>query len=163
MTVLAPNYEEMVLEILREHLKDVHGVSHVVMRLLNMHDKTQTLGITLNEWVPDEYEIAGGFHEPSLSHYEFTLGHVVKHKDEATGLKIHREVAKYLRMGLYQNADLQLALRSIVNVSHDGFRTERTHLIRVTRQQLDNNDINQEHWFLSATQLRIDTTTTSSA
>lgn len=154
-------WEEEALAIIATEAATVAGIEHVVERTVNRHDHHATLGLTIAEWVPDEYEMAGSVAEPTLAHYEFLLAHLVKSAEPEKGLKMHREAAKSLRMMLYEPGGVQVSLGALVH--EENGRRERFQRMYVTSQQFDGNQIDGEFIYLSVTELRVDTETTITA
>lgn len=151
-------FAEGVIDLFSQYATTVEGVSQVVKRSLNSLDVHGTLGVCLDQWQPIDYEMIGlGVMEPSTAQYTFSVQHVVKWGTQEDGEKLHREVAKAVRLMLYRNPELQVSLRSLVVDEDD--RRERFQKLRVTDQRYASNEMKGTFVFLSVTELVIETET----
>ncbi len=154
MTVI--DMQESLMNVLASGLGVTDGVEVVVKRSMNSIDVNGTLAIALDYWKPLEYEMSGnGSLEPSICEYTFTVQHMVKWGEHEAGEKLHREVAKAVRLMLYRDPTFQVSLRSLV--AQDDTRKERVIRFHVVDQRYASNDIKGAYVFLSSTELVIET------
>jgi hypothetical protein len=114
----------------------------VQKRPLRPSDPNYSVGVYGSLWQPDEesYEIghlAPG--EPTLSIYQVGVQSLIKDGDTQRGLAISSILAKRLRVVLYRNQPLRVALGSLY-VEDDGFR-ESMRRWGVRSQRFMSNDI----------------------
>lgn len=145
-------FPDCVLEVLAARLRTLPGVNEVVIRPLDPTDGNGTIGLTAVGWEPVEYEIGG--HGPTLSEYSVVIEHLVKHSDRVEGNRLHRSVARSVRMMLYRDTDTQVALRQIVHQTPDS----RERMMKWSLfQRFASNEINRSFFFVSATTMNFQT------
>lgn len=147
-----------IINTIKTYASLLPGVTTVVKRGLNPTDENGTMGITANVRIPDELEMGrDGFNffggEPSLSTWQFTIGHFVKHESEEEAERIHTEVANSLWRMLYQDQAFVVALRGLVDTS--GAQTERVQRHWIAAQRLASNEIEGTFVRMSATELNV--------
>lgn len=153
---MSDGFAELAIDTLATHFAAVEGVTSVVKRSLNPADANGILGVSLDSWTPLDYEMGGrGFLEPSLVQYMFGVEHLVKWATAAEGNKVHREVAKAVRLMLYRDPDVQVSLRQLS--VDEGTSRERFQRFYVGDQRFASNEIQGAFVFLSATVLVIET------
>lgn len=153
---MSDGFAELAIDALATHFATVEGVSSVVKRNLNPADANGILGISIDSWTPVDYEMGGrGFLEPSVVQYMFAVEHLVKWATAAEGNKVHREVAKAVRLMLYRDPAVQVSLRQLS--VDEGTSRERFQRFYVGEQRFASNEINGAFVFLSATVLVIET------
>lgn len=153
-------YVEQLLAFLKDRFTLTTGVMNVVLRSLSITDPNGTLGISVDDWTPVEWEMSGdGNLEPTLQVYTFSIQHFVKWVNAEEGERIHREVAKAIRLMLYRDPAFQVSLRALV-VQEDN-RKERTQKLNITDQKYaSNNDSNSNIFmFMSVTVFTVETET----
>jgi hypothetical protein len=154
-------FPENVIDLLVEFASQLDGVSLVVARSLNMTDPNGCVGLDADEWVADEVEMGPTMGlEPTLSTYVINIQHMVKHADAIEGARLHREVAKSIRVMLYRNADLAVRFQGLVE---DGERRERMLKWQVLGQRFASNDIQGIFTSMSATEFAFQTETSTSS
>lgn len=144
-----------VVDVLAEELVVVDGVESVLKRGLAPTDKNGSVGIAVEEWLPESWEMAGGSFEPTTSQYQLAIYHLVKHTNAIEGERLHREIASSIRSMLYRDESLQLALRSLR--ANEDNRTERILRWGCTGQRYASNDIDGQFVFASVTQFVVHT------
>ena len=156
---MADSYVEQVCDLLKTYIMNVKGVENIVLRSLNMVDPNGTLGISVDDWTPIEWEMTGsGMSEPTIQMYTLSIQHFVKWGNAEEGERIHREVAKAVRLMLYRDPAFQVSLRALV-VQEDQ-RKERTQRFNITDQKYASNDAgNNIFMFMSVTVLTVETET----
>jgi len=152
-------YIEQVMDLMKVNLGKLDGVENVVLRNLNSVDANGTLGIALDSWEPREWEMGGaGYPEPSIQRYILSVQHFLKYGSREDGERIHREVAKAVRLMLYHDPDFQVSLRSLS--VQEASRKERMLRFNVTEQRYASNEAGTSTFlFLSATTIEIETET----
>lgn len=152
----ADTYLESLLELFRSRLVAVEGVRTIVIRSLNTTDSDGTLGISPDDWAPIVYEMAGDSpFEPTVQRYTISLQHIVKAVKEEEGQRIHREVAKALRLMLYRDPDFQVSLRGLF--VREGTRKERTQRFFITDQRYAQNQAGTTFLYMSVTNIAVET------
>lgn len=147
---------EKIIDTLAQHLGTLEGVNAVVKRSLNSTDPNMTLGICLDEWSPEDYEMDGlGILRPAATKYFFEIRHMVKADSMEVGERLHRQTAKSVRSMLYGNNDLAVALRALSS-NEDGL-TERILKWVVAGQRFASNEIDRVFVSMSGTELVVDT------
>lgn len=153
---MSEEFAELAIDALGAHFATVEGVSSVLKRSLNPTDANGVLGLVCDSWTPLDYEMGGrGFMEPSLVQYMFGVEHLVKWATAAEGNKVHREVAKAVRLMLYRDPAVQVSLRQLS--VDEGTSRERFQRFYVGEQRFASNEIQGAFVFLSATVLVIET------
>lgn len=153
---MSDGFAELAIDTLATHFASVDGVASVVKRSLNPADGNGLLGVTIDTWTPIDYEMGGrGFLEPSVVQYLFAVEHIVKWASAAEGNKVHREVAKAVRLMLYRDPNVQVSLRQLS--VDEGTSRERFQRFYVGEQRFASNEIKGAFVFLSATVLVIET------
>lgn len=153
---MADGYLDTVMDLMSTRLIGVDGVSEVIMRSLNPADAHGMLGISGDDWAPIDFEMGGPFpSEPTTQRYNISLQHLVKWGVEQEGLKIHREVAKAIRLMLYRDPDFQVSLLKLF-VQED-LRRERTQRFFITNQRYAQNQAGKVFLFMSVTNLAVET------
>lgn len=156
---MVAGYIEQVCDIIKARVNLIDGVENVVLRSLNMVDPNGTLGISVDDWSPLEWEMTGpGISEPTLQMYTLSIQHFVKWGTAEEGERKHREVAKAIRLMLYRDPDFQVSLRQLFVQEDD--RRERTQRFSITDQKYASNDAgNNIFMFMSVTVLTVETET----
>jgi hypothetical protein len=156
------DFQELLIDALATTLVRTMGVSEIVKRSLNPLDVHGTLGICLDEWLPLDYEMGGdGSLEPSTSKYLMSIQHLVKYGVQEDGERLHREVAKAVRLMLYRDPDVQVSLRSLV--VQDTTRRERILKFYVVAQRYASNEMKGTFVFLSSTEFVVETETVTTS
>jgi hypothetical protein len=152
-------YVEQVMDLMKTSLAQLEGVENIVLRSLNPLDPNGTLGIALDGWNPLMWEMGGpGNAEPTTQRYVLSVQHYLKYGSREDGERIHREVAKAVRLMLYRDPDFQVSLRSL-SVT-EASRKERTLRFNVTEQRYASNETGQSLFlFMSVTTIEIETET----
>lgn len=156
-------FPDNLVEVMHDAVTRVEGVTigAVFDRYLNKTDPNGAVGIQTEEWIPVDYEMNGrGDFEPTVQNYLFSVQHMVKHADAQEGQRIHREVAKSIRLMLYRDNAVQVALRQLLEWDEVLDRKERFQGLRITAQRFASNDIDGTFVFLSATEVTVQTETT---
>lgn len=151
-------FPENLIELLKDNLIRIPGVTAVVDRALGPEDADGTVGVEFREWRPVEVEMGGGISgfDPTLSGYVLSIEHLVKNGDRESGNKIHREVARGIRSMLYRDPEAQLAFRQLTH-SGSGY-TERLMKWELV-QSFANNKIASAFYFVSGTMITFETET----
>lgn len=154
-------YIEQVIDVIAERIAIVPNVENVVLRSLNTVDANGTLGIAVDDWTPVEWEMTGdGVNEPTIQRYTLSIQHLVKWGKQEEGERIHREVAKAVRLMLYRDPPFQVSLRSLV-VQEDS-RKERTLRFNIIDQKYASNDAGSSGFlFISVTNFTVESEVTT--
>lgn len=106
-------------------LIDPSVATPVFHRPLMPTDPSQSLGIFLDTWTPDEssYEMLGGpdpRHKPSIERYAIGVHVLAKDTDAERGMAVHSEMCERVRARLYSSQTLHVALSSLAAVTSTG-------------------------------------------
>jgi hypothetical protein len=150
-------YLESLLDLFRVWLIGVDGIDGIVARSLNTTDANGMLGISPDDWAPLDVEMTGDSpFEPTVQRYTISLQHIVKHANEEEGQRIHREVAKALRLMLYRDPNFQVSLRGLF--VREGTRKERTQRFFITDQRYAANQTGTTTFlYMSVTNIAVET------
>lgn len=153
------SYIEELIDSIATWIRNVENVENVVLRSLNTTDKNGTVGIAVDDWTPMDWEMAGaGSQEPTTQRYTLSIQHLVKYGKQEEGKRIHREVAKAIRLMLYRDPDFQVSLRTL-HVTEDS-RKERTLRFNITDQRYASNEAGAAGFlFMSVTNIAVETET----
>lgn len=143
-----------VVNVLKDHLGYIDGVNAVIGRGLRPTDPNGTCGISCEEWTPIEYEV-GGF-GAVIGSYLVLIQHMVKAVDAEEGERLHRNVAKSIRLMLVRDQALAVAFGQLREGDAPVERTSRWY---VGSQRYGSNEIGGEFVYLSVTELFFETQT----
>lgn len=155
-------FEDLILDLLESEIvaQTFPGVTGVFTRALNQTDPNGSIGLECIAWDPDETSIemhGQGDEEPTFQIYSFRIQCLNKHGTKETGLEIHRQLAKSIRLMLYRDATLQIGLRALV-ITLD--RTERFRTLKVKSQKFASTEMGTNTLvFLSGTEFTVITET----
>lgn len=153
---MADGYQDQLLDLIAARVIAVDDVNVVVLRSLNSTDAHGTLGLSVDDWAPLEYEMGGPVpYEPSVQRYNLSLQHIVKWAKQEEGERKHREVAKAIRLMLYRDTDFQVSLRSLF--VQENSRREGTRRFYITDQRYAQNLAAGVFLYMSVTGLAIET------
>lgn len=130
-----------------------------LLRPLRPNDPNNSIGIIPVDWtpVPNSVLMGGGPPVPTLQTYNFRIHLLIKHTDEQLGRRAYAEASKKLRVMLYHDPTLQVALGELVEVESN--RTERFMRSGIRNQRFLNNELSGQFIFLSATEYWAETQT----
>jgi hypothetical protein len=137
---------------------DEDGDLVIQKRPLRPTDPNYSVGIYGTLWQPDEesYEIGHeAVGEPTLSRYQVGVQSLIKDGDTQRGLAVSSILAKRLRVVLYRNQPLRLALGSLV--VQDGAFKESMRRWGVRSQRFMSNDIEGTFVTISVMDLWLET------
>lgn len=162
MTSGLATFPENILDVFETKFITIPGVSLIVKRNIRQADPNGTVALCVDEWIglEEEQNPQGNF-EPTLTQHNLAIVHMVKDGSKETGELNHRNVAKFIREMLYRDPAMQLALRSLLEVSDDA--THRTRPLRwsVTGQKFASNEIDSMFVSISSTEVSFVTETVS--
>lgn len=147
-------FPDCILDVFREQLVRIDGVENIVLRMIESTDANGTLALVADEWVPIDYQI--GSYDPALSIYKIVLVHLVKNTNAEEGNRTHRLVAKQLRLMLYRDEALRVALASL---REGDSPIERVIRWEVTAQRFGSTELTGQNLHLSVTELQVYTET----
>jgi hypothetical protein len=157
---IEPDFPNNVVHALSIVLPGIDPDLNVFKRPLRPSDPHFSLSIYGTLWTPDEnsFEIGAknaGPNEPTLSTYQIGIQTLVKDGDSTRGLAISSILAKRVRMVLYRNEPLRVALGSLY-VEGDNFR-ESLRRWGARSQRYMSNDIEGTFVTISVLDLWIET------
>lgn len=147
-------FPDNAIAVLAEHLAEINGVEAVVLRAPEPTDPNGCLSIVCDEYVPEEMQM--GSFMPAAGTYRLLVSHLVKNSDAEEGNRTHRLVAKAIRLMLYRDQALRVALGQLQEA--DTY-VERILKWDVPVQRYGSNEISGQFIFLSVTELNIHTET----
>lgn len=147
-------FPDNAIEVLATQLAMVEGVDQVLTRLMEPTDPNGALSITCDVWEPEEMQVGSFF--PASGTYKLMLAHMVKNTDGEEGNRTHRMVAKALRLMLYRDLNLRVALAEL---SEGVDPIERILTWSVASQRFGSTEITGQFVYLSVTELNIHTET----
>lgn len=151
------DFPENIVDVLKTHMVRLDLVDLVVGRSLNPNDPNMTLGVDVEEWEPDEVTMGPNGIMPTLQTYTMTLQYILKHESEEEGQKLHRKASKEIRLMLYGDDQLAVALQQLIEVS--GSRRERLQIWSIVRQKFASNEISGAFVSMSVAEVRFQTET----
>lgn len=132
-----------------------------VFRPLRTNDPNNSYGIFPVDWGGNQETILmGGPPVPALQRYNYRIHQMMKYGDEQEGRAAFSVAAKKLRVMLYHDRDLAVALGQLAE--SESSRTERYKRLGIRQQRFLNNELNKQFIFLSATELWVETETIDS-
>lgn len=133
----------------------------VVRRAVRATDSNQTIGVFAQNWTPNEQskEFLGQDRAglPTLSTYRVTIQALVRDTDEIRGLNVHAAMSRALRVMLYMDAPLRVALSSLSSTVLD--TTENSRRWGVGNQRFFTNEISGDWLYLSILEFWLETET----
>lgn len=129
----------------------------VVKRLLKRTDRTQSVGIAPDVWIPDITSFEFKSIEPTVQRYLIRVQAFAKDTVEERGIATHSVMAKVIRAMLYRDQPLDVGLNTL-SVTMFG-ATERIQRRGVNRQQFMNNEIDGTFLYLSTLEYFVETET----
>lgn len=148
------DFPDNIFDVLRPRLEQIRGVSDVYDRELNETDKNGSVGLSLDNWEPIEYEIDGNLGGPSIAAYTVNIEHLTKFASREEGNITHRSVARSIRSMLYHDSQTTVPLRQLA-FTREG-RTERLMKWTVSQRFVSNN-ISGSFFFVSLTTVTFQT------
>lgn len=157
---IEPDFPNNVVHALSIVLPGIDPDLTVLKRPLRPTDPNYSLSIYGTLWTPDEnsYEIGNKnaeVGEPTLSTYQIGIQTLIKDGDSSKGLAVSSILAKRVRMVLYRNQPLRIALGSLY-VQGDNFR-ESLRRWGTRGQRYMSNDIEGTFVTISVLDLWIET------
>lgn len=146
-----------LVDIVATAMDDLDGRIKVLKRPLDTTDLDMSCSVIPSNWTPqvDSREMQGKFiPEPTLQQYVLVSQGMVKDFDEERGLRRHSQLARAIRVLLYRNPALQVALRAQAITDASG-TTERVQDLVQMDQQFLGNETDGEFIFLSSLRLRV--------
>lgn len=131
----------------------------VEKRPLQTTDPDMTTSVLPLLWTPeaDSREMQGKLMpEPTIQNYNIAVQGMVKDFDEPRGLRRHSQLARALRVLLYRNPVLQVALRALTTTDASG-TTERVLDLKEIDQQFLGNEEEGQMIFLSTMRFQVKT------
>lgn len=154
-------YPNNVVALLVDRFKTLSPDFVIVPRRLRPTDANESVGVHAQQWAPDEdsYEVKGflGASEPTLSRYLIVVEGFVKDTDEERGLVRHAVMAKLLRVMLYRDMTLRIALQTMSVEMFDS--VERTGRYGIAGQQYISAEIQGSFLYLSTLEFWVETST----
>ena len=147
------DFPNNVIEIFKDYLKGPNDEHEVIGRPLRINDPDNAIGIFATVWTPTETEI--GQIEPVLGRYNLILQSMVKVATEEEGVAEHTALAKRIRIMLYRDPSLRVALKQTSVETHD--MKERVQRYGLTQQRFLSNEVDGTHIYLSVTEVFIET------
>jgi len=132
----------------------------VINRPLRPTDPNYSIGVYATLWQPEEdsFEMGGkhaGPNEPTLSQYQIGVQTMIKDGDSVRGLAISSIFTKRVRMVLYRNEPMRVALGELAVT--DASYTERLRRWGVRSQRFMSNDVEGQFVFISVLDLWMET------
>lgn len=130
---------------------------NVVMRTLRPTDPNLSVGVFATSWIPedDSHEMGNREGEPTLGNYEIVIQTFTKAGDADTGIAVSSVFMRKVRMVLYRDATLRVAL-SALNVL-DEYGKESMRKWKVNNCRYMSNDIDGAFVFVSTMELHFET------
>jgi len=147
-----------LIDIMAVAMGNIDTRIEVLKRPLAVTDLDLSVSVLPASWSPevDSREMQGKFiPEPTLQQYVIVAQGMVKDFDEERGLKRHSQLARALRVLLYRNPALQVALRAQAITDASGTTERVQDLVQMDQQFLGNEDDEGQFIFLSSLRLRI--------
>lgn len=139
---------------------DIDPRIEVLKRPLVITDTDMSVSVLPSTWAPEagSREMMGQtLVEPTIQQYVIVIQGMVKDFDEERGLKRHSQLARALRVLLYRNPALQVALRGQAITDASG-TTERVQDLKQMDQQFLGNEGDEGQFiFLSSLRIQIST------
>lgn len=119
---------------------------HMFDRMLTTTDPDRSVGVFPATWLPnhDSYEIGNPSGEPTLQQYQVGLHILTKDSDRLRGLDEHTALARRVRMVLYRDTILRVALGSLTvqdSWGTESFRKGWATSHRYLSKELGNNSL----------------------
>lgn len=147
-----------IVEVLHDYMKAELDESFTVLkRPLRTQDPNLSVGIFPNDWVPVANSREMGFAGDTLSTHLVRVHLLIKAGEEQAGRYLSGIHAKKLRTMLAHDADLQLRLGQLSEVS--GSIKERAQRFGVRNQRFLNNELTGQFIFLATTEFWVETET----
>lgn len=141
-----------LVDVISTFLADLPGVDQVQKRTVRQNDPNGTVGVIASSWVPTDQDI--GSSEPRGS-YSIFISTLKKIASEAEARHDSSLLVKSIRLLMYRDRDLQLALRGLTETSYG--MTERVARVRVKQQRFLDDGGNTAFISVSVTQIDVDT------
>jgi hypothetical protein len=141
-------------ETLQEYLTDCH----IILRPVRTEDATNSVGIYSATWMPDDNSHEIGSYGPTIQRYLIKIQNVVSAFSEAEGRALHSNIAKMIRVILYRDPVLRVALLGLAETMLSG--VERVTKFNVARQDFLSSKIGASFIYLATTDVLIETETT---
>lgn len=145
------------IDIVAVALADIDDRIKVFKRPIDITDLDMACSVVPSAWTPEvnSREMQGRLiPEPTLQQYVIVLQGMVKDFDEERGLRRHSQLAHAIRVMLYRNPGLQVALRQQAVTDASG-TTERVQDLVQMDQQFLGNENDGQFIFLSSLRLRV--------
>ncbi len=149
-------FPDNIVQAFKTALLTLPGITTAVGRPLRMIDPNASVGVFAEEWLPGEWGI-GQPREPLDNRYGIKIQLLIKHANEEEARAQHSVLSKSIRVMVYRNSALQLALPQLSETS-DGVR-ETVLKWDVRAQRFISNEIEGEFLFLSSTEVIVTTET----
>lgn len=121
-------------------------------------DPSGCIGVYPTEWTADDDSYEIGQYGPTCSYYMLRVDNIVKALSEEAGRAQHSNIAKMIRVILYRDPDLRVALlglsETILGVK------EQVSKYRVIKQQYLASRINATFYYMAQTTIRVETSST---
>lgn len=144
-----------VVNVLHNALEGRFGATHlIVKRALRPSDPAMSIGVFLDDWNTDERSQEIGGIEPTLSRYWFSIQNMILASDEEAGRQAFAGVAKMIRVTLYRDHPLAVALREIKDTSLGSI--ERVQRVGVARQRFATGVVRGNWNFVCTTRLWVE-------
>lgn len=128
------NVVDEIVGALKRNLPD----HNLIRRPVKLMDMTRTIGVFALDWNPDERSQQIGQEEPTTQRYNFRVQNFVKSANEEHGLAEFALDAKLVRVVLYRDTQLRVALSSLQEELLG--TVERVLKYSVQRQRFANNE-----------------------
>lgn len=156
MTAFPSNVVDVLHTSLESHLQ-VDGYA-IINRAVRPGDPNLTVGIVSEDWAPIEGSEQIGQIEPALGRYRFSIQNLVISPDEQLGREFFSSAAKMIKVILYRDITLQLALSEL---EEELLTTvERFKRSGVTRQRYVSGQLSGIWNFVATTSFWIETEVT---
>jgi hypothetical protein len=156
-------FPQNIVEALITHFDTTSSLldDHAVIgRSLRPSDPQFAIGVYADEWRPDQESVEIGINtagEPTLNRYEIRIENSVLSPSEDVGRSEFSVNCKIVRVMLYRDLTLHVALRAL---SEDRMGSRETvQRFGVSRQQLMSGAMSSQWMFLATTHLWVETET----
>ena len=149
------NFPGPIIDVLAAEVLNLPEITQVVKRPFNDTDPNGVASVYSFAWQPVPESNQTGSFEPVMGRYIVNNDYMLKTTDAEEGSRDHAALAKIVRVMLYRNAALDVALRQLSETS-EGI-TERVMRFGVTEQKYLGDQIGTRFVYISNTALWVET------
>lgn len=148
-------FPDNIIQTLKSRFQEKFPNSAVVGRAVRANDPTRTIGIWTEAWEPDMDSHQIGQLEPAVGTYRINIQNVILSPDEEEGRKEFTISAKLVKVILYRDPVLRVALTSL----NEGIEASSELLKRygVSRQRYNVGQLSGTWNFLATTSFWVET------